>query len=105
MIAFWTRIVKLRKKGVDTSQTKLRRLSRKLRVYSAFYADVPSVVLQLKLACRSYRDAKLQAPDWRDKQQNKTSTQIKARMKREQHQRDLGWLQEQFGELPPKMPF
>ena len=35
-------------------------------MHSAFYADLPSAVLQLKLAYKSYRDAKLQAPDWRD---------------------------------------
>ena len=96
-------IVKLQK-GVYTSQTELRRLSRKLGVYLALCADLPSAVLQLKLAYKSYREAKLQAPEWRDdhnqslidayiaegKPQNKTSTQIKARMKREQQQRDLG---------------
>ena len=102
-IDFWKRIVKLQK-GVDASQTELRRLSRKLGVYSALYADLPPAVLQLKLAYKAYREAKLQAPDWRDehnqslieayiaerKPQNKTATQIKARMKREQQQRDLG---------------
>ena len=95
IIDFWKRIVKLRK-GVDTSQTELWRLSRKLGVYSALYADLPSAVLQLKLAYKAYREAKLQAPDWRDehnqslfdayiaegKPQNKFAAQIKARMKR-----------------------
>ena len=51
---------------MDTSQTELKRLSKKLQIYSGFYADLPSAVLQLKLAYRSYRDAKLLAPDWRD---------------------------------------
>ena len=64
-IDFWTRIVKLRK-GVDTTQTELRRLFRKLGVYSALHADLPSAVLQLKLAYKAYREAKVQAPDWRD---------------------------------------
>ena len=73
-------------------------------MYSACHVDLPLAVLQLKLAYRSYSDAKLQAPDWRDdhnqslidpyiaegKPQNKTSIQIKARMKREQQQRELG---------------
>ena len=73
-------------------------------VYSSLYADLTSAVLQLKLAYKAYRKAKLQAPDWRDehnqslieayiaegKTQNKTAAQIKARMKREQQQRDLG---------------
>ena len=72
-------------------------------MYSALYADLPSAVLQLKLAYKAYRVAKFQAPDWRDehnqslidayiaegKLQNKTATQINARMKREQQQRDL----------------
>ena len=90
---------------MDTGQTKLRRLSRKLGMYSALYTDLPLAVLHLKLAYKSYREAKLQAPDWRNdhnqslidayyiaegKQQNKTATQIKARMKIEQQQSDLG---------------
>ena len=70
----------------------------KLHIYTDFYADRPFAELQLKFTFRSYRDAKLRAPDWRDyhnqslidayiaegKPQNKTATQIKARMKREQ---------------------
>ena len=64
-IDFWKWIVKLIK-GVDTSQTELGRLSRKLGMYSALYADLPSAVLELKLAYNAYREAKLQAPDWRD---------------------------------------
>ena len=64
-IDFWSRIVKLMK-GVDTSQTELKRLSRKLQINLAFHADLPSAVLQLMLAYRSYREAKVQAPDWRD---------------------------------------
>ena len=65
MMDFWKWIVKL-PKGMDTSQTELMRLSRKLKVYSALYADLPSAELQLKLAYKSYRGAKLKAPDWRD---------------------------------------
>ena len=79
-------------------------MSQKLQIYSVFYADLPSAVLQLKLAYRSYREAKLLAPDWRDEHNqslikvliaevqlhNKASTQIKARKKRDQQQWDLG---------------
>ena len=61
-IELWKKIVQLRQ-GAATSQTELRRLSQKLRIYSVFYADLPSAVLQLDLAYRSYRDAELLAPD------------------------------------------
>ena len=89
---------------MNTTQTELKRLSKKLRIYSGFFADLSSAVLQLKLAYCSYRDAKLLASDWRDEHNqsliealvaegephNKTSIQIKARMKQEQQQWDLG---------------
>ena len=35
-------------------------------MYSALYANLPSVVLHLKLAYKAYREAKVQAPEWRD---------------------------------------
>ena len=102
-IDFWTRIIKLRK-GVKTSPTVLKDLTKRLQIYSGFYADLPSAQLQLKLAYIAYGAAKMRALDWRDehnqslidamiaegKTHNKTSTQIEARMKREQQQRDLG---------------
>ena len=102
-VDFWKRIVRLRK-GIKTSQTVPRDLLKKLHIYLGFYTDLPSAQFQLKLAYRFYQAAKLWAPDWRDghnqslieaqiaegKPHSKISTQIKARMKREQQQRDLG---------------
>ena len=102
-IKYWSRIVQLRK-GVATSRTTLKHLAQKLRLYQGYYATLPSAVQHLKLAYSAYRKAKLLAPDWRDehnlsliealvaegKPQNKDAAQIRARMKREQYQRDLG---------------
>ena len=59
-------IVRKNVKGVDTSQTVLKELDKRLWIYSGFYADLPSAQLQLKLAYRAYWAAKLCAPDWRD---------------------------------------
>ena len=57
-IEFWKRIIKLRK-GVKPSQTVLKDLAKRLRIYSGFYADLPSAQFQLKLAYRAYQAAKL----------------------------------------------
>ena len=43
-INFWKRIIKLRK-GVNTSQTVLKELAKRLRIYSGFYADLSSAQL------------------------------------------------------------
>ena len=86
------------------SQTVLWELSKKVHNYSGFYADLLSAIFQLWLAYCAYRNVKQLAPKWCDdhnlsfieayvaegKPEIKSPAQIKAWMKREQRQRDVG---------------
>ena len=102
-IDFWRRVVKLRQ-GVSTSHTVLKRLACKLSLYKGEHSDLSSAILHLKQAYKQYRAVKRLAPSWRDsfnqglvdallaegKPHNQNASQIRARMRRERLQRELG---------------
>ena len=88
----------------STSHTVLKRLACKLSLYKGDHSDLSGAILHLQQAYRQYRAVKKLAPSWRDsfnqglvdallaegKPHNQHASQIRARMRRERLQRELG---------------
>ena len=101
-IEFWRRIVK-RKQGVLTSRTALRLIAKRVDISLKLPKSMTleQADEKLTLAYRAYFKAKPEFPTWREEFQiglieaiaedtGTTVKQIKARMKREKHQRVMG---------------